>query len=221
MLNYKKTALFFSLIIFSGLFAQTENQDSENQNSAKTYIKANAVFLPIGMINVGIETKLADKYTFQGDIFVSPWKSFAGHNAQFYILGTEGRYYFDEAFKHWYVGANISFALFNIQKWTYWNDNTYIVDGIEMSNANYYQKGFSYILGATIGYQFKLGENWNMDIYLGGGTMQSFYRGYDKITGKRIDSHKENELGLGERKWNRSGEFLPYRGGIMISYKLQ
>jgi hypothetical protein len=41
------------------------------------------------------------------------------------------------------------------------------------------------ILGITGGYQFKLSERWNMDIYAGIGT-SDFYKGYDR--GDRYDS---------------------------------
>jgi hypothetical protein len=62
-------------------------------------------FLPIGIFNLGIEKQISPKYTLQGDVFISPWKSFAGHELQFYSVSAEGRYYFKEAFKHWYIGA--------------------------------------------------------------------------------------------------------------------
>ena len=76
-----------------------------------------------------------------------------------------------------------------------------------------YQNGYSFILGATVGYQFKLSENCNMDLFASAGTMQSYYRGYHKTLGVRYDDDGRN--------WDQSGEFLPYRGGIMISYKLR
>jgi hypothetical protein len=67
-------------------------------------------------------------------------------------------------------------------------------------------------IGITGGYQFKLAENWNMDIYAGIGTSQDFYKGYVRSTGARYDVAEG---------FNKSGEILPYRGGVMISYKLK
>ena len=64
--------------------------------------------------------------------------------------------------------------------------------------------------------QFTLRSRWNLDLYLGLGTMQSFYKGYDKISGDRYDTEGDS---MG-RETNRSGEWLPYKGGLMLSYKL-
>ncbi len=185
----------------------------------ETYIKANALFLPVGMLNVGVEHSFSEHITGQADLFVSPWKSFAGKHAQVYMLGFNGRYYFNEAFKKFYVGIDFSLARFNIQKWGYWNDNFYTHKNGEVTpyiNSNLYQRGYSFMLGGIAGYQFKLSDRLNMDVYLGLGTMQSFYKGYDKLSGDRYDTEGDS---MG-RETNRSGEWLPYKGGLMISYKL-
>lgn len=184
-----------------------------------TYIKANALFVPVGMLNVGVEHGFSEHITGQTDLFVSPWKSFAGKHAQVYMLGFNGRYYFNEAFKKFYVGLDFSVARFNIQKYGYWNDNFYVhKNGVVTPyiNSNLYQKGYSVIFGGLAGYQFTLGDRWNLDLYLGLGTMQSFYKGYDKISGERYDTEGDS---MG-RETNRSGEWLPYKGGLMLSYKL-
>ena len=184
----------------------------------ETYIKANALFLPVGMINVGVEHGFTEHITGQADIFVSPWKSFGGHRAEFGIGTVEGRYYFDQAFKHFYVGASIGFGVFNIQKWNYWKNDLYVTKEGEVlpyRKNQLYQKGFSYMIGATAGYQFQLGERWNMDIFLGIGNQQGFYKGY--VEG--LPETQENRYDRVEN-WDKSGEIIPFKGGVMISYKL-
>ncbi|REC49457.1 DUF3575 domain-containing protein [Chryseobacterium pennipullorum] len=188
-------------------------QEQEQGQEKSLYVKGNALFLPIGIINVAAEKQLSPKYTIQADAFVSPWKSFAGHELQYYSVSAEARYYFTEAFRHWYIGANISVAAYNIQKWNYWNDNIFVKDdGEVLVNSNLYQKGHSIMVGITAGYQFQLSERLNLDIYATVGNSQGFYKGYDRTTGKRYDSAE---------KFNKSGEIIPYRGGVMISYKLK
>ncbi len=188
-------------------------QEQEQNEGKSLYIKGNALFAPIGILNLGIEKQLNSKYTLQGDVFISPWKSFAGHELQIYSLSVEGRYYFKEAFKNWYVGANIGFSAYNLQKWSYWNDNTSENwNGEILVNSNLYQKGYSLALGITGGYQFQISDRLNLDIYATIGTSQGFYKGYDRSTGRRYDSAK---------KFNKSGEIIPYRGGVMISYQLK
>jgi hypothetical protein len=52
-----------------------------------------------------------------------------------------------------------------------------------------------------------------LDFFLGGGTHQGFYHSYYIETGERFPF--DHAVGR-----NKSGEWLPYRGGIMISYRL-
>ena len=201
---------FLTLFILGTLNAQ----EQANSNEKSVYIKGNALFIPIGIVNLAIEHQLSKKFTVQGDVFISPWKSFDGHELQYYSISAEGRYYFNEAFRHFYVGANIATSAFTLQKWNYWPDEPYYNDyGEVFTSSNLYQKGHSIIFGVTLGYQFKISDRWNIDLYGSVGTSQDFYKGYDRTTGERYD-RKDN-------KFNRSGEVLPYRGGVMISYKLK
>ena len=191
------------------------NVDAQEQNNEKSvYVKGNALFIPIGIVNLALEHQISKKITVQGDVFISPWKSFDGHELQYYSVSAEGRYYFNEAFRHFYVGANIATSAFTLQKWNYWPDEPYYNDyGEVFTSSNLYQKGYSLIIGVTLGYQFEVSDRWNIDLYGTLGTSQDFYKGYDRTTGERYD-RKDN-------KFNRSGEILPYRGGVMISYKLK
>jgi hypothetical protein len=216
-LKYKIFIAFLG--IFSGMNMNAqENQKQEiNQESEKKlYVKGNALLIPIGVINAGVEYQLNNKFTLQGDVLVSPWKSFSGHELQYYSASIEGRYYFKEAFDGWYLGANIGVSSFVLQKWNYWNDDPYPSkneENVIFTTSNLYQKGYSFLAGITAGYQFKLSDNWRMDLYGTIGTSQDFYKGYDRVSGKRYDEKPHS--------YNRSGEILPYRGGVMISYRLK
>lgn len=204
------------LFSFLNINAQeTPNRENPVESEKKLYLKGNALLIPIGVINAGLEYELSNKFTLQGDVLISPWKSFAGHEAQIYMGTIEGRYYFNEAFKGWHIGANISVGAFNIQKPSYWNDNPYVDAQLLVPtpyiNSQLYQKGFSFLFGVEGGYQFRLADKWSMDIFAGIGNSQDFYKGYVRGTGERYDSADG---------YNRSGEWLPYRGGVMISYRL-
>ncbi|WP_295230526.1 DUF3575 domain-containing protein [uncultured Chryseobacterium sp.] len=207
-MKYTLLTAALTLLVSGNIHAQ------EQEPSKSLYIKGNALFIPIGVLNAGVEYQLSKKYTLQGDIFISPWKSFAGHEFQYYSVSAEGRYYFDEAFRHWYVGANIATSAFVLQKWNYWKAGVYEnkETGEKYENSELYQRGHSVIFGITAGYQFNLSDRWNIDIYATAGTSQDFYKGYERSTGRRYDS---------AQKFNKSGEILPYRGGVMISYKLK
>ena len=56
-----------------------------------------------------------------------------------------------------------------------------------------------------------ISEKLNLDMYLGGATSQGFYHGYDIIDGQRYEP---------KNPWNRSGELIPYKIGVALSYKI-
>ena len=184
----KKSSCFFVLFLFfqQAIYSQT-------------YVKVNALSTLLTVPHVGVETSIGDKTTFQLDITASFWKSINGKPHEFYIFIPEYRYHFQEKYNGFYVGGHIGATVFNFQKWNYWN-------------TNLYQKGFGYLVGATIGYQKKINENIIMDCFLGGGNSQSFYKGYNLDTNTRYDEATQ---------WNKSGEIIPYRLGVMISYRLR
>ena len=166
----------------------------------QTTLKFNGVTALAGIPNIGVETSIGNKMTFQLDATASFWESFDGAPLQFFLVTPEVRYHFNEKFNGFYVGANISFALFKLQKYGY-------------SNTNNYQKGFSFFFGPTIGYQWKLNEKWGLDAFVGGGHQEANYKLYDLDTNQRIDTWYKG--------YNRSGEWIPYRGGLMITYKIK
>ncbi len=181
-----KKILIISILLFS------------SYSQSQTYVKVNALTTLITIPNIGIETSLGKKSTFQFDITASLWKSIKGAPAEFYTITPEYRYHFHEKHNGFYVGGHIGASLYNFQKWNY-------------LNTDMYEKGIGYFMGVTIGYQKKITNRLMLDYFLGGGNHQGFYKGYFISSGERYDSAKN---------YNKSGEWLPYRGGIMVSYQI-
>lgn len=184
--------IFGTLLITISLFFSQKVE-------AQTYAKINLAGLPLGMINGAAEARISKKFTLQPEFFISPWKSFFGNRLQIYNFNLEGRYYFKESFKHFYVGGNLGIAFFDLQKWNYLGTNAY-------------QRGYTILMGVTVGYQYQIGERFNMDLYIGGANSQGFYHGYRIESGERYENSSP---------WNRSGEMIPYKIGVMLSYKLR
>lgn len=212
-MKYKNKSYSIVCLIFLFLI-------SLKTNAQKIELKANTLFLPLAMINLAIEKPLNKKISLQAEGFISPWRSIQGKNLQIYIGTLEGRYYFDEVMKKWYIGAYGSVAGFNLQKWNYLKASpVYDSYGNLMMNPDgsirlteRYQKGFAFILGVSGGYHFVITEKLGLDIYAGVGATQSIYKGYLKDNNERYD---------GAKKWNKSGEVIPTRGGVMLTYKFQ
>jgi hypothetical protein len=164
----------------------------------QTYIKANGLTALALVPNIGIETSLSNKVTFQVDVVASFWNSINGGPFQFFIVTPEIRYHFKENYTGFYIGAHLAGGTFKLQKWNY-------------SNTDLYQKGYNYFVGATVGYQRILSQKVMLEFFLGGGNQEAFYKGYYLNAEGRYETAD---------KYNKSGEWLLYRGGIMISYKI-
>lgn len=169
-----------------------------NTVSSQTSIKANLVTAPVLIPNVGVETVLGTNFSFQIDATASFWQSVNGAPQQFLMVFPELRYYPKASGQGFFVGGHIGGSTFKFQKPQYWN-------------TDYYQQGFNYMLGVTLGYQFQLNDKWNLELFAGGGNQQANYKGYLISTGERYDD---------ATNYNKSGEWLPYRGGLMLVYKL-
>lgn len=159
-----------------------------------TSIKGNVTTLA-GIPNFGVEFDLAKHTTFQFDVMASFW-TIDGIPYKFGVAIPEFRYYTKEAGRGFYAGAHVGGGIFQLQKW----------------NQNGFQEGYTILFGATIGYQFRINDRFNLELFLGGGNQQANYKGFSLITGERTD---------GARGYNKSGEWLPYRGGLMLVYKLK
>ena len=165
---------------------------------SQTYLKFNAPTTLLGIPQVGVETSLSKKVTFQADVLGAYWNSINGAPFKTVMVFSEFRYHFNEKYDGIYVGGHIGGSKFEIQKWNY-------------LNSNLYQKGYSMFIGISIGYEIKINDKWMIDMFIGGGNQQAAYKGYYLGTDTRYEKAKD---------YNKSGEWLPYRAGIMFSYKL-
>jgi hypothetical protein len=162
----------------------------------KTSIKGNVLTTLAGVPNFGIEQQLGKHFTFQFDAAASFW-TIDDVPYKFIMLFPELRYYIDKSGKGFFIGGHFGGAKYKLRKWNY---------------THKYQEGYSVLMGGTIGYQFILNDRLNLELFLGGGHQEASYKGYYLKTGERYD---------GATNYNRSGEWLPYRGGIMLVYKIK
>lgn len=183
-----KIKLLLSAILALSLFSTAAQ--------AQTHLKWNALYWAIGIANMSAETKLAEKWTLNGDLVYSLWESIDGNPMKFGQAIAEGRYYPKRAFDGFYMGAYASYhRLFKFTKWNY-------------VNRDMHQKGNGKSFGATFGYQLKVSDRWGLDMYASYGWQHSKYRGY-------MNSTKEMYIDT-----NGSGEWLPYKLGVAFTYRL-
>ena len=179
----------FLVVCFGLFFSSVVGQQRFHVNAATTLL---------GFPSVGYEKALGKRFSFHIDAIGSTFNRYHNMPLKFLIITPEIRYYSKRELTGFYVGGHIGGSTFHLQKYNY-------------ANTNYYQKGYNYMAGISIGYVYAVTEKFALETFVGGGTIQSFYKGYDSTTGLRYEDPD---------KFNKSGEWLPYRGGVNLIWKI-
>ena len=198
-----KNTLFILSILFSTQFyAQTE-------------IKINLASALILTPNIGIEVQLSEKFGYQLDTSATFFDSFEGSPFQTTQIFNELRYYpklkEGRNQRSFFIGPHIGYGMFTLKIPKF---ITAIVD-TELKEEGSYQSGRNAYYGITIGKKIPLkNERFNLEVFVGGGSSQSNYKYYNK------EEQRIFAITNFKRNFNKSGEELPYRGGLMLTYKL-
>ena len=199
---FKKTTTLLFLLIFTFGAAQTE-------------LKFNLASALILTPNIGIEVQLSEKFGYQLDTSATFFDNIEGSPFQTTQIFNELRYYpklkEGRNKRSFFIGPHIGYGMFTLRIPQF---ITSIVD-TELKEEGSYQSGRNAYYGITIGKKIPLkNKNFNLEIFIGGGSSQSNYKYYNK-EGNRI--YENPDL---EKDFNQSGEELVYKGGVMLTYKL-
>lgn len=149
----------------------------------------------VGIPMVGIERPLRyPRRTFQWDVMLSPWRSVDDYPLEFLVGVAEWRFYRAPSREGWYGALHLGATVFRLQR-------------LDYRDTTLYQEGAGLLGGASVGRVWRLRSGSTIDAYIGAGSVQSIYKGYDRLTDARYD---------GARLWNVSGEWLPYRTGVSL-----
>ena len=199
---FKKTITLFFLLIFTFGGAQTE-------------IKFNLASALILTPNIGIEVQLSEKLGYQLDTSATFFDNIEGSPFQTTQIFNELRYYpklkEGKNERSFFIGPHVGYGMFTLRIPKF---ITSIVD-TELKEEGSYQSGRNAYYGITIGKKIPLkNKNFNLEVFIGGGSSQSNYKYYNK-EGNRIYENPDIE-----KDFNQSGEQLVYKGGVMLTYKL-
>ena len=197
----KTTSLLFLLIL--------------NLGAAQTEIKFNLASALILTPNIGIEVQLSEKFGYQLDTSATFFDDIEGSPFQTTQIFNELRYYpklkEGKNERSFFIGPHVGYGMFTLRIPKF---ITSIVD-TELKEEGSYQSGRNAYYGITIGKKIPLkNKNFNLEVFIGGGSSQSNYKYYNK-EGNRIYENPDIE-----KDFNQSGEELVYKGGVMITYKL-
>jgi hypothetical protein len=198
----KKTITPFFLLILTFGAAQTE-------------LKFNLASALILIPNIGIEVQLSKKFGYQLDTSATFFDNIEGSPFQTTQIFNELRYYpklkEGKNERSFFIGPHVGYGMFTLRIPKF---ITSIVD-TELKEEGSYQSGRNAYYGITVGKKIPLkNKNFNLEVFIGGGSSQSNYKYYNK-EGNRIFENPDIE-----KDFNQSGEELVYKGGIMLTYKL-
>jgi hypothetical protein len=199
---FKKITTLLFLLIFTFGAAQTE-------------LKFNLASALILTPNIAIEVQLSEKLGYQLDTSATFFDNVEGSPFQTTQIFNELRYYpklkEGKNERSFFIGPHVGYGMFTLRIPKF---ITSIVD-TELKEEGSYQSGRNAYYGITIGKKIPLkNKNFNLEIFIGGGSSQSNYKYYNK-EGNRI--YENPDL---EKDFNQSGEELIYKGGVMLTYKL-
>lgn len=181
---------------------------STTASFAQTYAKFNIATPFIGGVNPSVETAISEKWTFSFDVLAT-FKNETSSHGPFRILMVmpEGRYYLKEKFKGFYGGINAGYAMARMTKPDWW--------GEDYAANHEYDVAWIIVAGFTIGYEYNINDRWMLEAFIGGGRAWSMHERFIYPDGGRGTKADGSII-----KLNGSEEYLPYKGGINISYRL-
>jgi len=199
---FKKTTTLLFLLIFTFGAAQTE-------------LKFNLASALILTPNIGIEVQLSEKLGYQLDTSATFFDNVEGSPFQTTQIFNELRYYpklkEGKNERSFFIGPHVGYGMFTLKipKFV-----TSLVD-TKLKEEGSYQSGRNAYYGITVGKKIPLkNKNFNLEVFIGGGSSQSNYKYYNK-EGNRVYENPDIE-----KDFNQSGEELVYKGGVMLTYKL-
>ena len=181
--------------------------------NSQTELKFNLASALVLVPNVGIEVQLSDRFGYQLDTSASFYDNIEGSPFHMTQIFNELRFYpkTKKNNRSFFIGAHVGYGMYNLRL-PKWIAN---ISGSEYKEEGSYQYGRNAYYGITIGKKIPLkNDKFNLEVFIGGGSSQSNYKYYNKEEQRifAITNYK--------RKFNKSGEELPYRGGLMLTYKL-
>ena len=198
MRKFKKYGFVFSFLLLAlKVYPQLE---------AKVNVLTSLGLIP----NVGIEIQVGEKNSIQLDVLASFWNKLNNSKTPLHINQTflEYRFYKKNDLAGLFIAPHLGYGMFTLKK----PEFAIIYDFYDGSgyDNNTYQSGRVAFYGLTFGFKKRINSRLSIEAFIGGGYSMANYKLYREDI--RID-YRDNW-----RTFNRSGEFVAYRGGIMLNY---
>ncbi|MFI3259581.1 MAG: DUF3575 domain-containing protein [Rikenellaceae bacterium] len=187
--------LYITLLLAMAAITSTQAQIAE--------VKVNLAMGAIAIVNTSYEMGFGEgthsSLTFD---YVGAFaeENYMGTGHPFVIsMGLFGyRYYLRDDHQGFFFGADAGLDAFRMNKEI----------SITVNDPyNRYDVGYGYILGTTLGYKYRFNERWSAEASFSFGYQNCRHEGYDDEGVRLFDL-------------NTSAEWIPYKGGIYLSYNI-
>lgn len=154
------------------LFAFAFTVHSEAQDFA---IKTNVLSDATGSLNIGLEGRLAEKWTLDLSGHLDPWTRKDGSLRRHAFLQPEARWWFCDTFSGHFLGLHAHGGIFNAAGVD--TSMKFLTNDFSLLRDSRYQ-GWFVGAGVAYGYDLILGRHWNLEFEIGAGYA---YTRYDRF----------------------------------------
>ena len=158
----------------AALFLSGNIQKASAQGFA---IKTNLLFDATAPLNLGVEMGLAPHWTFDLSGNYHPWDLPSKPMFRHAMLQPELRYWFCDRFSRHFVAVHGIGGIYNVANLPTAGDKFFGKDLTPLSQYRY--QGWFAGAGVAYGYDFILGEHWNLELEVGIGYIYSEYDKYE------------------------------------------
>lgn len=152
-------------------------------------LKTNALYWATTTPNLGLEFRLAKKWTLEAEVGLNPFDGknedgSYGKSLKHFRVHPELRYWFCESFYGHFLGLHVPYLIYNISD----------IDILGTENERH--QGWGTGVGLSYGYNWVLGKHWNLEATIGVGYL---YLESDKYPcancGTKVESVKKHYFG--------------------------
>lgn len=141
-------------------------------SAQRVAVKSNLLYDATTTLNLGAEIGLSPQWTLDLSANYNPFSFSDSKKWKHWLAQPEARYWFCERFNGHFVGMHLLGGQFNV-------GNVKFPLGIYPSTENYRYEGWSAGAGVSYGYQWLLGNRWNLEASVGVGYVHSWYDKYE------------------------------------------
>ena len=163
--TYRKLLKYFVAILFLSLVSTR----AEGQIIA---MKSNVLGDAMGSLNLGIEGRLADKWTLDLSGHLDAWTRKEGALTRHAFLQPEARWWFCDTFSGHFLGVHAHGGIFNVGGID--TDIKFLTNDFSLLKDSRYQGWFAGA-GIAYGYDLILSRHWNLEFEIGAGYAYTRY----------------------------------------------